>query len=64
MSVQYMQAVEHEIELPLVRGTKTCPQCKKVFDWLGEQWVYKSKHHGKTRYYCSWSCWRAADKKK
>ena len=43
--------------------TKKCPECKKTFDWLGEQWVYKTKHNGVMRYYCSWTCWRKEDHK-
>lgn len=46
-----------------ITSTKKCPQCKKVFDWYGEQWTYKSRHYGKMQYYCSWSCWRASDGK-
>jgi len=44
--------------------TKKCPECKKTFNWLGEQWVYKTKHNGKMRYYCSYTCWMAEDKRK
>lgn len=43
---------------------KKCPECKKKFDWLGEQWTYKTKHNGTMHYYCSWTCWRAEDKRK
>ena len=43
--------------------TKKCPECKKTFDWLGEQWAYKTKHNGVMRYYCSWTCWRKEDHK-
>lgn len=44
--------------------TKKCPECKKKFDWLGEQWVYKSKRNGVMQYYCSWTCWRKEDRQK
>ena len=43
---------------------KKCPECKRHFDWLGEQWVYKTKHNGVMRYYCSWTCWRKEDRQK
>ena len=43
---------------------KKCPECKKKFDWYGEQWAYKSKRNGVMHYWCSWTCWRAEDKRK
>lgn len=45
-------------------ATKVCPECKKKFDWYGEQWVYRAKHNGVMRYYCSYTCWMAEDKRK
>ena len=55
-----------EIDGPVLFSgkTKKCPECKKTFDWLGEQWVYKTKHNGVMRYYCLWTCWIADDKRK
>lgn len=41
--------------------TKICAECKKAFEWYGEQWVYRNIRHGKKRYYCSYKCWRAED---
>lgn len=47
-----------------ISGTKKCPECKKKFEWTGDQWVYKGKRNGKMAYWCSWTCWRAEDKRK
>ena len=46
-----------------ITSTKKCPVCEKVFDWYGEQWVYRDQHKGQRRYFCSWTCWRKVDKK-
>lgn len=45
-------------------GTKVCPECKKSFDWYGEQWVYRGTRNGKCAYFCSYKCWRAEDHRK
>lgn len=49
----------------LTGNTKQCPICGKNFELLSSQWVYKTtKKSGtkqKTRYYCSWTCYRKAD---
>lgn len=50
----------HPIVSPTV-GMKVCPECKKAFEWYGEQWVYHDVHKGKRRYYCSYKCWLAED---
>ena len=42
---------------------KVCPECKRKFEWFGEQWVYKGSHKGKLAYWCSWTCWRADERK-
>ena len=45
---------------------KRCPICQKEFDTLScDQWVYKRKKYGGGgyRYYCSWHCMRADEKK-
>lgn len=44
--------------------TKICPECKKAFDWYGEQWVYRDQKRGVKRYFCSCKCWRAEDHRK
>ena len=65
MSTFVLKPVDVEMTtcaLPIT-STKKCPVCKTVFDWYGEQWVYKDKHKGERRYFCSWKCWRAVDKK-
>ena len=46
------------------QGLKVCPECKKAFEWFGEQWVYKNIRNGKTRWFCSYKCWRAEDHRK
>lgn len=43
---------------------KVCPECKKSFEWYGEQWVYRSRKGEKRQYYCSYKCWRAEDHRK
>ena len=41
-----------------------CAECGKLFDRLSSDWVYKTtKHGGRTRWFCSYTCWRAEDKK-
>lgn len=45
--------------------TKTCPECKKKFDWYGGQWVYrKNRKNGSMLWFCSYKCWRAEDHRK
>lgn len=55
-------------ELPTIalpnKQYKVCPECKKRFEWLGEQWVYRSRNNGVRRWYCSYKCWRAEDHRK
>jgi hypothetical protein len=51
------------VSIPIA-GRKVCPECKKVFDWYGEQWVYRDHYDGKRRFYCSYNCWRAIDRRK
>lgn len=53
----------HLIVAPTV-GLKVCPECKKEFEWFGEQWVYRNIRHGEKRFYCSYKCWRAEDHRK
>ena len=45
---------------------KTCPVCKKEFYVLDVGiWAYKKKNKkGHNRYFCSWTCMRAWEKKK
>lgn len=45
---------------------KTCPVCKKDFYLLDVGiWAYKKRNpKGHNRYFCSWSCMRAWEKKK
>lgn len=45
---------------------KTCRWCKKKFVLPGgaEIWAYKAGGQGKRKYFCSWSCLRAAEKDK
>ncbi len=45
-------------------SVKVCPECRKTFDWFGEQWVYRNVRNGERRYYCSYKCWRAEDHRK
>lgn len=40
-----------------------CTECKKRFELLSQDWVYKTKKDGKIRWQCSWHCHRAAHKK-
>lgn len=41
-----------------------CAECGKLFDRLSSDWVYKTtKQGGRTRWFCSYTCWRAEDKK-
>ena len=37
-----------------------CHQCKKTFERLSAEWIYRAVINGKERWYCSWSCYRAA----
>lgn len=48
-------------ELDSLAKERVCPHCKKVFDQLSPDWVYRRVIHGNTRWYCSYSCWRAED---
>lgn len=41
-----------------------CWVCKKIFDRLSSDWVYKTRVGTSSKYLCSYRCWRAADKKK
>ena len=50
-----------QIYISWASQVKTCPECKRQFDWFGEQWVYRTKRNGKMLWYCSWRCWRAQD---
>lgn len=41
-----------------------CAECGKPFERLSYDWVYKSRtYHGRIKWYCSYTCWRAEDKK-
>lgn len=42
--------------------TRTCPICGKAFITYNPGWIYKIKYDkiNKTRYYCSYTCWRKA----
>lgn len=43
---------------------RECPECGKKFEICGEDWGYTLNNKGKKYYYCSWSCLRAAEKRK
>lgn len=40
-----------------------CPVCKRTFERLSVDWVYKRKVGGNTRWYCGYKCWRMAANK-
>lgn len=42
---------------------KRCTECRKRFEVLSSSWVYKTRQGGKTKYQCSYTCWRGATKK-
>lgn len=37
---------------------RICPICKKKFITYSPGWVYRQIKGSKTRYYCSYTCWR------
>lgn len=40
---------------------RVCPQCGKTFPFHDyDTWAYKQVIHGRTNFYCSWSCLQAA----
>lgn len=42
--------------------TIECPQCGRKFDRLSTDWVYRRVLDSGIKYYCSYSCWIAADR--
>lgn len=65
MSRGIKRGTENPTTVQLPRAdTKICPECKKEFAWFGEQWVYRDRKGEKRRWFCSYKCWRAEDKRK
>ena len=54
----------NDVYLARVVARKKCPECKKMFEWYGDKWVYKGRRRGVMQYWCSWKCWRAEDHRK
>ena len=53
---------------PLIRmawaGTKMpCAECKKEFERYSDAWAYSMVRNGKKLWFCSWRCYRAADRR-
>ena len=40
---------------------KVCPVCGKRFYMASDEWVYKRPVNGRTKVYCTWTCYRAAE---
>lgn len=49
----------------ITQRRRKCPECAKKFiiHCSPEEYAYKSTEFGKTKYFCSWSCFRNAEKK-
>ena len=50
--------------LDIIAKKCKCAWCGKAFERLSPQWTYKDVGGGgRVRWYCSYTCWRAVDKK-
>lgn len=43
--------------------TVKCPECGKRYELLSHKWAYQTKRTGRVKYFCSYTCWRADEKR-
>ena len=59
-----IQDMTHMAFISSMQVRERCHVCKKAFDRLSSDWIYRIRIGNSTKYMCSYTCWRATDKKK
>ena len=57
--VEKYNTVEYE---PLEGKPRKCAECGKPFCG-SSQWAYKTRRHEQRKYFCSWTCMRAEERR-